>query len=154
MAATEYQSLGQLMVKICRLHATKADQLMDQIGLYRGQAVLLMALSEHDGVTHSEIAEKLMISPAAATKVIKRLEQAEYLQRQTDPDDERVSRVFLQDKGHAIIDGIDHSFERLDRALFDGLTGPDLNRFRGTLTHMQANLLRFQPGPEEEPAQP
>jgi hypothetical protein len=30
---------------------------MERIGLYRGQAILLMILSRHDGITHSEIAE-------------------------------------------------------------------------------------------------
>jgi DNA-binding MarR family transcriptional regulator len=92
------------MVNVCRLHHKRADQSMDQVGLYRGQAFLLMILSQHDGMTHSEIAENLEISPAAATKVIKRMEQAGYLQRQADPADERISRVYLQDKGQFELD--------------------------------------------------
>ena len=66
--------IGPLMANIGRLHATRADRFMDRIGLFRGQAFLLMILSEQDGLTHSEIADKLEISPAAATKVIKRME--------------------------------------------------------------------------------
>jgi DNA-binding MarR family transcriptional regulator len=118
---------------------------MDRIGLYRGQAILLMILSHDDGMTHSEIAEKLEISPAAATKVIKRMEQAGYLRRQADPADERVSRVYLQDQGRALIAEIGRAFGELDREMFDGLPEPDLERFRDLLTHMQANLQRFQP---------
>jgi DNA-binding MarR family transcriptional regulator len=117
---------------------------MDRIGLYRGQAILLMILSHEDGMSHSEIAAKLQISPAAATKVIKRMEQAGYLQRRADPDDERVSRVYLQDKGRAVIAEIDRAFGELDRAMFDGLLESDLEQFRNLLTHMQANLQRFQ----------
>jgi hypothetical protein len=42
-----YQDLGRLMVNVCRLHHKRANQSMDQIGLYRGQAFLLMILSQH-----------------------------------------------------------------------------------------------------------
>jgi DNA-binding MarR family transcriptional regulator len=118
---------------------------MDKIGLYRGQALLLMTLSKQDGMTHSEIAEKLEISPAAATKVIKRMEQAHYVQRQADPADERVSRVYLQARGEALVAEILSAFGRLDQTMFDGLPEPDLERLRDLLTQMQANLQRFRP---------
>jgi DNA-binding MarR family transcriptional regulator len=133
------------LVSVCRLHHTRADQSMDKIGLYRGQAFLLMILSEQDGMAHSEIAEKLEVSPAAATKVIKRMEQTHYVQRRGDPSDERVSRVYLQAQGRAVIAEIDGAFGRLDGTMLDGLSEPDLERLRGLLTQMQANLLRFQP---------
>jgi DNA-binding MarR family transcriptional regulator len=57
-----------------------------------------------DGVTHSQIAETLEISPAAATKVIKRMEQVHYVQRRADPADERVSRVYLLYTGQYELD--------------------------------------------------
>jgi DNA-binding MarR family transcriptional regulator len=145
MPSTAYHELGHLMVKVCRLHHTRADQLMDRIGLYRGQAILLMILSRHDGMTHSEIAEKLEISPAAATKVIKRMESAGYVQRQADPTDERVSRACLQDRGRALIAEIERDFGKLDRAMFEGVPEAELAHFRDLLTQMAANLQRFQP---------
>jgi DNA-binding MarR family transcriptional regulator len=145
MSPIAYQELGRLLVSVCRLHHTRADQSMDKIGLYRGQARLLMTLSEQDGLSHSEIAEKLEISAPAATKVIQRMEEAHYVQRQADPADERVSRVYLQAQGHALIAEIRRTFGQLDRTMFDGLTELDLERFRDLLTQMQANLLRFEP---------
>jgi predicted DNA-binding protein YlxM (UPF0122 family) len=75
MSNHEKEMLGKLLVFVCRLHGTKADRFFEQLGLYRGQAFLLRVLSKKDGLTHSEIAEILEISPAAATKVIKRMEQ-------------------------------------------------------------------------------
>jgi DNA-binding MarR family transcriptional regulator len=145
MPITSHEELGHLMGSVCRLHHTRADQSMEQIGLYRGQAILLMILSRHDGITHSEIAEKLRVSPAAATKVIKRMEGAGYVQRKADPADERVSRVYLQDEGRALIAEIEGVFGVLDRAMFEGLSEPDLVRFRDLLTQMAGNLQRFQP---------
>jgi len=140
-----YQELGRLLVSVCRLHHTRANQSMDKIGLYRGQARLLMALSEQDGLSHSEIAARLEVSPAAVSKVIKRMEEANYVQRQADPADERVSRVYLQAQGQALVAEIRGAFGQLDRTMLDGLPEPDLIRLRDLLTRMQANLLRFEP---------
>jgi len=140
-----YEELGHLLGSICRLHHTRADQSMERIGLFRGQAILLMILSRHDGITHSEIAEKLRISPAAATKVIKRMESAGYLQRQADPADRRVSRIYLQERGRGLIAEIESAFGKLDRAMFEGVPEPELVRFRELLTQMAGNLQRFQP---------
>jgi DNA-binding MarR family transcriptional regulator len=145
MSPIAYQELGRLLVSVCRLHHTRADQSMDKIGLYRGQARLLMTLSEQDGLSHSEIAERLEISASAVTKVIQRMEEAHYVQRRDDPADERVSRVYLQAQGHALIAEIRRTFGRLDRTMFDGMPEPDLERFRDLLTRMQANLLHFEP---------
>jgi DNA-binding MarR family transcriptional regulator len=145
MEQIPYHELGRLMVSVCRLHHTRADQSMDKIGLYRGQARLLMTLSERDGQSHSEIAEKLEISAPAATKVIQRMEKAHYVQRKSDPADERVSRVYLQTQGHELIAEIKRTFGRLDQAMFDGMPESDLARFRDILTRMHNNLMHFEP---------
>jgi DNA-binding MarR family transcriptional regulator len=145
MPSIAHAELGHLLVNVCRLHHTRADQSMERIGLYRGQAVLLMILSRHEGITHSEIAEKLEISPAAATKVIKRMEEAGYVQRQADTADERVSRVYLQDQGRALIAEIERDFGKLERAMFAGVPEAELGRFRVLLAQMAANLQRYQP---------
>jgi DNA-binding MarR family transcriptional regulator len=134
------QSLGRLFVNVCRLHHTKADQCMEQFGLYRGQAILLMILSEKDGMTHSDIADRLKISPAAATRVIKRLEALNYLQRQPDLNDERISRVYLQEKGRILIDEIHRSFRNLERVMFNDFSTEDEDIFRDLLMRIQSNL--------------
>lgn len=105
------------MADIGRLQGSRLDRYFEKIGLYRGQAILLVILSEQDGLTHSEIAEKLCISPAAATKVIKRLEGLNYLQRRADPADERVSRVYLKEDGQAVIQEIRSIFRQVDEKL-------------------------------------
>lgn len=145
MAHIAYQELGRLLVSVCRLHHTRADQSMDRIGLYRGQARLLMTLAEQDGMTHTEVAERLQISAPAATKVIQRMEEAQYVRRSADPADERVSRVYLREKGRALTDQINAAFGTLDRTMFAGLPDMDLELLRDLLTRMYANLQGFQP---------
>jgi DNA-binding MarR family transcriptional regulator len=142
-----YRELGKLIFGIGRLHSTRADQLMDQIGLYRSQGMLLKFLARFDGQTHSEIAEKLEISPAAVTKVIKRLEEQHYLKRQPDPKDERVSRVFIQPEGQKKIEEIHRIFQELDSTTFQDFSEEELEQLHGYMLRMQANLQGNSPVP-------
>ncbi len=136
----DHRQLGKLFFSIGRLQATRADRYLDQIGLFRGQGMLLKFLNHHDGLTHSEIAEKLEISPAAVTKVIKRLEEQNYLKRQPDPKDERVSRVFIQPEGKKVADDIRNLFIQLDDCMFDGFSDKELETLHTFLVRMQSNL--------------
>lgn len=136
----EEVQVGHLIVTISRMLASRADRLMERIGLFRGQAKLLMILSDQDGLTHSEMAEKLEISPAAATKVIKRLEALNYLQRQADPSDERISRLYLKDEGWAVIHQIKGFFAENERVLLNGLSGDEKEILIGLLLKVYDNL--------------
>jgi MarR family transcriptional regulator, organic hydroperoxide resistance regulator len=136
----DHKELGKLFFSIGRLQSTRADQYLDQIGLFRGQGMLLKFLVSHDGLTHSEIAEKLEISPAAVTKVIRRLEEQDYLKRQPDPKDDRISRVFIQPEGQKVADEIRNIFFQLDDRMFQGFSEEELEHLHGFLIRMQSNL--------------
>lgn len=136
--------LGPLLANIGRLHSRRADHFMEHLGLYRGQAFLLMILSHHDGLTHSELAEKLEISPAAATKVIKRMEALQYVQRVPDPSDERVSRVYLQDAGRDRIRQVRQAFEEINAVLVDGLSADEQKMLISLLQKVYASLLAYE----------
>lgn len=132
--------IGQLMMHISRMRANMADRIMEQIGLYRGQAFLLKVLAENDGLTHKEIAQILHISPAAVTKVIKRMAGLKYVERRSDPKDERISRVFLTDEGRSVIHKIKQAFEEIDAVLLKDLNEEDRSKFSSLLIHVYDNL--------------
>ena len=99
-----------------------------------------MILARENGITHTEIADELHISTAAASKVIKRMEQDGYVLREADDSDERVSRVFLQSKGKTLVDKIHATFQQLDNVMFDGLTNEEINELYALLCRVQKNL--------------
>lgn len=140
MENEQKHALGRLLAITCRTRSTKADQYFEQHGLYRGQALLLILLSEQDGMTHSELAQKMRISPAAVTKVIKRMEQLQYVLRKPDPDDERVSRVYLQESGTALITELRSSLFEFDEILFSDFSEDDLQNFQELLNRILNNL--------------
>jgi len=125
---------------VCRAHAIKADKLLEGTGIFRGQAFLLLLLSEKNGLTHSDISRKLEISPAAVTKVIKRLEQLDYVQRKQDASDERVSRVFVKEKGIALKNEMYDLLSDLDKIMLKGFSDEEVLLLHSLLVRVQKNL--------------
>ena len=113
---------------------------MEQSQVFRGQGMMLMFISDHDGLTHSEVADKLNISPAAATKVIKRLEEQGFLQRMSDEKDERLSRVFIQDKGRALVGGLQAIFVKFNEQTFQDFSEEEMDQFEDYLVRILYNL--------------
>lgn len=55
-----------------------------------------------DGITHSELGQKLMLSKAPITGLVDRLERGGFVVRVADTQDRRVSRVVMTQKGEAV----------------------------------------------------
>ena len=133
-------SIGALLVQICRAHRNKAQELLSQIDLYPGQEFLLTNLSPHDGLTHTEVAENLCVQPATLTKMLDRLVKTGLVQRKMDPDDQRVSRVYLTEKGRQLLKPIEQAWEELEQISFANLTLEERLLLRRLLLQVYANL--------------
>jgi MarR family transcriptional regulator, organic hydroperoxide resistance regulator len=75
---------------------------LDQIGLTCPQYLVLSVLWEGDDQTVSAIASRLGLEPSTITPLVKSLEQAGYVLRKRNPEDERQVKVILTEEGRAI----------------------------------------------------
>jgi DNA-binding MarR family transcriptional regulator len=138
------ESMDFLLAQVCRLHHSRARTLLEEFGLFRGQPPLLFALWEEEGLTHSDLAERLQVQPATITKMIKRMERAGFVERSQDTEDQRVSRVCLTDVGRNIRDAVEGVLRELEEQTFAGFSSEEralLNRFllriRDNLRHKE-----------------
>ena len=134
-------SIDFLLAQVCHLHHVRAHQLLEGLGLYRGQPPVLRALWEREGLTHSELAALLNITPATMTKMLQRMEKAGFVHRRPDPQDQRVSRVYLTGAGRAVQSQVEQVFHRIEAETFAGLDPAGLVVMRGSLLQIRANLL-------------
>lgn len=68
--------------------------------------IALQILEIHPGITITPLAKKLKLSLGSASQLIDRLEHDGLVIRQEIPHDRRVRRIFLLDKGRALIQGV------------------------------------------------
>jgi len=68
------------------------------LGLTSGQALVLEALLEEDGLTAGEIGKRLLLDNATVSGVLDRLADSQWIIKRSDSLDKRVLRIFLAAK--------------------------------------------------------
>ena len=69
------------------------------LGLTYTQYIVFLVLWEKDGVSVSEIGSRLMLDNGTLSPMLKKMEQAGYIERKRSSDDDRVVIVSLTKKG-------------------------------------------------------
>ena len=134
------ESIVHLLSKVCELKHRRMHEQLDALGLYRGQPPMLRALWGKDGMTHSELAEQLDRCPATITKMVQRMEKAGFVERRSDPSDERLSRVYLTPAGRTIKSAVEDVWSALEEQLVTGFTPPEVALLRSQLTRVCQNI--------------
>jgi DNA-binding MarR family transcriptional regulator len=143
---SEVESLDALFAQICRLKHARIHTLLETLGLYRGQPSVLQALWEQEGLMHAELARRLQVQPATITKMLQRMEKAGFVERRPDPDDQRVSRVYLTESGRAVRADVQKVWRKLDEEAFAGLTLQERVLLKRFFLHIRDNLQRVSGG--------
>ncbi|MCZ7545932.1 MAG: MarR family transcriptional regulator [Anaerolineae bacterium] len=134
--------IQRLIPQVCRAHHALAQVLFGELGLYRGQPAVLELLWEQDGRTHTELGEALRVQPATVTKMMQRMEQAGFLERRPDPDDQRVSRVYLTPRAWEVRPAVMRIVETLAEVTMQDFTLEEQALLRRFLVQMRDNLRR------------
>jgi MarR family transcriptional regulator, organic hydroperoxide resistance regulator len=134
-------TLDRLLVQVCRLHHGRAHTLLEALSLYRGQPPLLHIVAHEDGLSHSDIAARLHVTPATVSKMVSRMEKTGVLTTRSDPADQRVSRVYLTEEGYALMAMAERQMAQLEVEAFAGFTPGEREQMQGYLTRIRTNLL-------------
>jgi DNA-binding MarR family transcriptional regulator len=119
--------LGYLLVEVSKLHRAHVHAAVEGLGLHGGQNFVLTALSEQEGLAQTELAEKLLVRPPTISNSLERMEAAGWIERRPDPDDRRISRVYLTDAGRALQESVASLWHDLEVQTFAGLTPEQRN---------------------------
>ncbi len=76
--------------------------LLRPLGLTYTQYLVLLVLWEKDGLTVGELCDRLMLDNGTLSPLLKKMQQAGYVERKRSTEDDRVVVVTLTDAGHAL----------------------------------------------------
>lgn len=133
-------SLYFVFLEILKLHHYRTHTLLDEIGIYPGQPHLLFILSKKDGRSQKELAEILHIKPSTIAVMLKRMEKSKLVERKQDNEDQRISRVYLTDKGREICNKANEIMQNLEKECFDNFSVEEKIILRRLLMQMRNNL--------------
>jgi DNA-binding MarR family transcriptional regulator len=129
-----------LLSQVCEHKHRRMHELLDDLGLYKGQPSMLRALWAEDGMTHSELAEQLDRCPATITKMVQRMEKAGFVERRSDPSDERLSRVYLTAAGRNVKTAVEQVWGAFEERVVAGFSGQEVALLRSFLVRVCRNM--------------
>lgn len=109
-------SMGALTSIIFRTRLIILNHRLKSSDLGTGQFPLMMYLSRNQNITQETLARHFNIDRGAIARSVKKLEDSGYITRIIDPDSRRAVRLFLSEKGEAMIPDlirINHEWEEI-----------------------------------------
>jgi MarR family transcriptional regulator, organic hydroperoxide resistance regulator len=128
------------VTKLAKAHRALVGDALAELGLHLGQDLLLEQLWRHDGLSQSSLVARLGVEPPTVTKMLQRLERAGLLRRERDPDNPRLWRVFLTERGRELQLPVRDLRRQVERRLLTGLSDEDRERLIALLARVTANL--------------
>lgn len=134
------RNIGYQLIRLMRAHRQLADTLLSAHGLHVGQEILLVQLWDAEGLTQSQLGERLEIEPSTVSKMISRMEKAGLVTRQPDPDDARISRIYLSEQGRELRGAVLAAWDELEARLVSGLDELERALLRRLIAQMIESL--------------
>ena len=136
----EHESIRYLLTLICKLSRDRSRVLMAEVGIHCGQGIALRQLWRTDGLTQSELARSLHVAPATVTIALQRMERIGLIERRSDQRDQRVSHVFLTDRGRSLRANVEGNWSKLEEQMLAGFSSTEREVMREYLLRIRANL--------------
>src|SRR5579864_387958 len=127
---------------ICRAQRSEMSNALAEIGLYAGQEMFLWQLWRQDGLTQSQMVERMCVQPPTVSKMLDRLEKAGLVERRPDAENSHLSRVFLTEQGNIQKLAVRAIWTNIEQRLTQGLSVEERIVLRRLLLQVHENLTR------------
>lgn len=138
--------LGFFIHDTSRLRRIVYDSALRPLGVTRSQAWVIAYLSGKDGMTQSELANRLDLGKVALGGLVDRLETVGLVERHADAEDRRVRRIILTPEGRKIVARMRRIATATNADILKGISARDVKATAQTLRAIKANLLRMVNG--------
>ena len=129
-----------MMMQTDKMHRCLLESKVKNFGMHITSHRVLMHLARFDKLlSQKELADRLSITPAAVTGILKRLEAEKYIERRPSLDN-RYNEISITDKGRDVVEHTRQTFGSADRALFEDFSDEELEVYVRCLEKMQNNI--------------
>lgn len=136
----QHLELYKQLHRFSRNYFLNIFQFMPNKEVHPGQLAFLSILASYDGLSQREIAAKLHIKPPTVAVSRKRLEKTGYVFCKQDPEDHRIVRVYLTQKGLEFQETFMQVVQKNNSMLFQGFSPDELHIFEEYLSRIADNL--------------
>jgi DNA-binding MarR family transcriptional regulator len=132
-------SLGYLVNRAARLIAHELAERIRPAGVAIGQWAVLLFLWARDGMTQAELSRLVAVEPPTVVRTIDRMVRDGLVTRAPDPDDGRLSRIYLTKRARSLRDELVPLAAAVNAEVLNGLTANEARTLRRLLTKLANN---------------
>ncbi|QGJ69274.1 Bacterial regulatory protein, MarR [Planctomycetales bacterium 10988] len=108
------------------------------------QFVLLSLLQEEDGITQTELGQKMATDANTVTAMLKVLENRDWIQRERCKQDGRARRVYLKSKGKKLAEKMLSGSEILREAIEEAIPVGQREQFQACLLNIIQTVQQYE----------
>lgn len=126
--------------KAMRLHRQLMFKVVASHDIPLGQAGCLWIVSNHEGITQRELAEILHVAPSTVTVMLQKMDAAGIINRKTDADDQRLTRIYLTPAGEGLQEQLNGALAGFINASFGKMESDDRANLTRLLNILSTNI--------------
>ncbi|MGH3841736.1 MAG: MarR family winged helix-turn-helix transcriptional regulator [Pseudonocardiaceae bacterium] len=134
------ESMGYLVNHLARLLANALRARIAHRGVVPGQFAQLLALYEHDGLTQSQLCERVSIDQSTMAHTLKRMERDGLIRRIPDQLDGRRAIIWLTERARELEDDLTGCAQQVNALATKGFTDDQISQCHQLVTRMIDNL--------------
>src|SRR5919202_2430523 len=104
-----------------------------EMGVSAGTWFSLALLAREDGISQGELSQRFEVDPSRVTRLAKKLEREGLLRRERGPEDQRVVRMYLTEKGRGLVEDLYERRVRFERRIHGVLSLEEREELRRVL---------------------
>lgn len=135
-------SPGLAITDVSRLLRRSFDARARSIGVTRAQWQVLSALRRHEGINQSGLADILDVEPITVCRMVDRLQEADLVERRSNPTDRRTWHLFLTPKAGELLQLLRPLADEMLEHALEGVAMDERAQLIATLNRMRTNLSR------------
>lgn len=134
------RGLGFLLTDSARLLRKLIDRRLQPLGLSRAQWSILAILSNHEGLSQSQISDELEIEKSTTGRLIDQVEKSGWIERRPIPGDRRLWGIHLTDQARQLIAEIESIVLNARKEMLCGLSAEQQEYLSELLQKIKSNL--------------
>ena len=131
-----------MLAALSRGMKARVDAALSQHGVRVGQEFVLRELWREDGLAPGELAKRIEVETPTVTCAVQRMEVAGLARREPDPEDARLVRVRLTERGRALEGVVPEVMRRVWDEALRGFSEEEKAQLWRMMERMRANVAR------------
>lgn len=126
--------------KASKMLADAFNERLISLGITRVQWIALYYLGKYEGISQKDLAKKMNVKGSTVARLLDRMEKEGSIAREGDPQDKRIIRLKLTEKGKELREKFLPECEKMSKIFARGITDEEIEIFKRVLKKMVDNI--------------